>query len=125
MKMRCLIVLAALMGLAMPAVAQTRAPPQVVGAIPGPLVVLGYCQLSVTTSVSISTCSGGVPSGAAIAYVTTEGNAIRYRDDGTAPTTSVGVPVAVGAQLIYSGNVAALQIVAQAGTAVVDIGFYR
>jgi len=93
---------------------------------PAPVVVLGYCQLSVTTAVLISTCSGGIPGGAQVAYITPETAAIRWRDDGTAPTTTVGYPVPTGGtQLIYRGNLATLQVIAQSGTATVNIAFYR
>jgi hypothetical protein len=92
---------------------------------PALLVPLGYCQLSVTTAVLVSTCSGGIPAGATFAYITPETAAIRWRDDGTAPTTTVGNPVAVGQQLTYGGLLSALQVVAQAGTATVNVSFYR
>lgn len=92
---------------------------------PANVVVLGYCQLSVTTAVLVSTCSGGIPGGATRAYVTPETAAIRWRDDGTAPTTTVGYPVAIGAQLIYYGNLPTLQVIAQSGTSTVNIAFYR
>lgn len=88
-------------------------------------VPLGYCQLSVTAAVLVSTCSGGIPSGATFAQVVTETAAIRWRDDGTAPTTTVGNPLAVAAVLTYAGLLASLQVIAQTGTAVVNIEFYR
>jgi len=113
--------------LAVPSLAHAQAgrQPEVVGTKPGAIVSLGSCQLSVTTAVLVSTCSGGVPAGAAIAWITPEGAAIRWRDDGTAPTTTVGNPVAIGAQLIYSGPLPTLQVIAQSGTAVVNIYFAR
>jgi hypothetical protein len=92
---------------------------------PASVVPLGYCQLSVTTAVLISTCSGGIPAAATLAYVTPETAAVRWRDDGVAPTTTVGYPVTTNAQLTYSGNLAALRVVAQSGAAVVNIAFYR
>lgn len=92
---------------------------------PTSLVQLGYCQLSVTTAVLISTCSGGIPLGAEYAYVTSEGAAIRWRDDGTAPTTTVGYPLSVGTQLAYGALLPLLQVIAQTGTATVNIAFYR
>lgn len=92
---------------------------------PAPVVVLGYCQLSVTAAVLISTCSGGIPGGATMAYITPETAAIRWRDDGTAPTTTVGYPVSAGNQLAYMGNLATLQVIAQSGTSTVNIAFYR
>lgn len=115
---RVLYLCLALMALALPARAVTITEP-------ANLVSLGYCQLSVTTVVLVSTCSGGIPLTATVAWITPENNAIRWRDDGTAPTASVGNPVAVGAQLSYAGLLASLQIVSQTGTSTVDIAFYR
>ena len=86
---------------------------------------MGYCQLAVTTAVLISTCSGGIPAGATRAWLVPETAAIRWRDDGTAPTTTVGMPLAVGQQLIYQGLLTTLQVIAQAGTSSVSIAFYR
>ena len=89
------------------------------------LIPLGYCQLSVTTAVLVSTCSGGIPAGATMAYITPEGAAIRWRDDATAPTTTVGYPVAIGGQLVYQALLPTLQVIAQTGTSTVNIAFYR
>jgi hypothetical protein len=89
------------------------------------LIPMGYCQLSVTAAVLISTCSGGIPAGATITYLTPETAAIRWRDDATAPTTTVGNPVSAGQQLTYYGLLSTLQVVAQAGAATVNINFYR
>jgi hypothetical protein len=50
--------------------------------------------------------------------------AIRWRDDGTAPTTSVGMPIAAGGCFNYSGTFATLRVIAQTGSPVVNIGFY-
>jgi hypothetical protein len=92
---------------------------------PAAVVPLGYCQLSVTAAVLVSTCSGGIPAGATFAKLTTETAAIRWRDDTTAPTAAVGYPVAIGAQSDYSGSLTTLQVIAQSGTATVNIVFYR
>ena len=92
---------------------------------------LGYCQLAVTSSaVQTSTCTGGIPAGAVWAYVCNEGTAARYRDDGTAPTASIGVPLATGtatapACASYYGTLANLQWIAESGTATLDISFYK
>lgn len=91
---------------------------------PANLVVLGYCQLSVTTAVLISTCSTGIPATATWAYITPEA-AIRWRDDATAPTAAIGYPLSSGQQLTYGGNLTTMQVVSQSGTATVNVAFYR
>jgi hypothetical protein len=108
----------ALLALASPARAATITEPAL--AVP-----LGYCQLSVTAAVLVSTCSGGIPAGATFAWITPETAAIRWRDDGTAPSATVGNPVAAGQQLVYGGLLASLQVVAQSGTSTVNVAFYR
>ncbi len=92
---------------------------------PATFVPLGYCQLSVTTAVLVSTCSGGIPAGATFASITPETGSLRFRDDGTAPSATVGYPLTTGQQLMYSGLLPSLQIVSQSGTAIVNLWFYR
>ncbi len=86
---------------------------------------LSYCQLtSISSATLISTCSGGVPALSEWALICVESAAIRWRDDGTNPTTSVGMPVASGACFNYSGTFAKLALIAQTGSPIVDISFY-
>lgn len=85
---------------------------------------LGHCQLtSVASSTLISTCSGGVPASSNYALICVSSAAINWRDDGTAPTASVGNPVASGSCFGFTGNMAALRVIAQTGSPVVDIDF--
>ena len=96
---------------------------------PGIVKPLGYCQLAVTTVVQTSTCTG-FQATASYAVVCNEGSAARWRDDGVAPTTSVGEPFPSGtatapACMPIGTNLAALQWVAQSGTATLNFSFYR
>lgn len=119
--MKILIKLAAafLCGFVSPAAAQVTIPGQ-------RMVPLGYCQLTtLSSSVLISTCSGGIPAGATMAYIQAEAQAIRYRDDGTAPSGTVGMPIASGAAILYVGNLTAVRVIEQAASAKVNILFYR
>lgn len=97
---------------------------------PGPINPAGYCQLAVTTVVQTSTCSGGIPAGANYAVVCNEGTAARWRDDGTAPTTTVGNILGTGTATApicaaFSTTFSTLQWVAESGTATLDITFYK
>ena len=100
---------------------------------PGFVTPAGYCQLTVTaTAVQTSTCPGGIPKGATYALINEEGpDAVRWRDDGVAPTASVGNPLGNGtaASPVAAGfttNFAALQWIDQGTSgAVLDISFYR
>lgn len=85
----------------------------------------GYQQLTVTTlqSLTIPAACNGAP---VLAVIKVETQAVRYRDDGTAPTSSVGMPVAVtDAPIYYEGTISALQFIAQVSGGVVDVSYYR
>lgn len=95
-----------------------------------PYIPAGYCQLSVTVAAQTSTCSGGIPQRAIYALICNEGAAARWRDDGVAPTTTVGLPLASGSATApvcfnYYGTFATLQWVAQSGTTILNISFYK
>jgi hypothetical protein len=86
---------------------------------------LGYQQLSVgsTTASNLT-----VPGGAIAGSISVESQAVRFRDDGTAPTSSVGFPIAVtsnGPPFDYAGNLGAVQMIAETGTATVNILYYK
>ncbi len=86
---------------------------------------LGYCQLtSIAASTLISSCAGGIPALTGWAVICIETAAIRWRDDGTAPTASVGMPIVAGGCFNYSGTFATLRVIAQTGSPVVNISFY-
>jgi len=91
-----------------------------------PLVALGYCQI--TSLGSAVTLAGGgctVPSNATAVYVEAETQAVRYRDDGVAPTAGVGMPIAQNGTLFYAGNIAALQFIQQTASAKLNVLFYK
>lgn len=89
-------------------------------------VPLGYCQLTtVSASIGPASCSGGVPVGATRIVVTIEAQAVRYRDDGTAPTSTVGMPLAVGATITYTGTLTKIAFIESTGGAILNISFYR
>jgi hypothetical protein len=51
---------------------------------------------------------------------------VRYRDDGTAPTATIGQPIAItDAPIQYEGTVSALQFIAQTSGGVVDVLLYK
>jgi hypothetical protein len=79
----------------------------------------GYQQITMTTLKAVFT----VPPGASAAYVTVEAQAMRWRDDGTAPTASVGLPVAVGVTVTFT-NLAAVQFFPQASGSILNISYY-
>jgi apolipoprotein N-acyltransferase len=82
---------------------------------------LGYQQItSLAAAASLTP-----PAGANAAVVSVSGAPVRYRDDGTAPTATVGMPLAIGALFNYTGNLAAIQFIQQSATAVLDVSYYN
>lgn len=81
---------------------------------------LGYQQI---TSLS-SAASLTVPVGATFARIICEAQAVRWRDDGTAPSATVGMPLAVGTLLEYDGDLKRIQFFEQAASAKLNISYY-
>ena len=83
---------------------------------------LGYVQLS---SLSSATGLGAIPAGAIMCLIACENANVRWRDDGTNPTSSVGMLFSAGQEFQYSGNLAAIKFIAVSGSPVLDVTFYR
>lgn len=83
---------------------------------------LGYQQYTNLTS---ATNLSGYPPEATIAEIIVEAQAIRYRDDGTPPTASIGMPVAAGNAFQYSGDLSAIQFIQQASGAIINVSYYK
>lgn len=65
-----------------------------------------------------------VPTGAVYAEIAVEGAAVRWRDDGTAPTAAVGMPMAVGTHRFHTALLSALKLIEQAASATVTVAYY-
>lgn len=89
-------------------------------AYPVNLRPLGYQQI---TSLSASTALT-VPEGTALALISCAGTAVRWRDDGTAPTSAVGYPLPIGGELVYAAAFSALRFIEQSASATLDICYY-
>jgi hypothetical protein len=86
-------------------------------------VPLGYQQIAAATLASATPLT--VPAGATVAIIAPDTAAVRWRDDGTAPTASVGMSIAAAATFEYWGNLSAIQFIAQTGSPVANISYYR
>ena len=91
---------------------------------PAPLAPLAPSQMELQVTSSTATYLTP-PAGALYAYITVEGEAVRWRDDGTAPTNSQGQPLATGSLLNYQGNLNTIEFIAQQGTAIIDVSYYK
>lgn len=81
----------------------------------------GFQQI---TTVSSSTALT-VPDDTEFAFIQCTGQPVRWRDDGTAPTATIGMTLAVGDTLLYTGNLHQLRFIETAASAVLNISYYR
>lgn len=87
--------------------------------------VRGYWNLGYEKVTGLSVAKGlTVPPGTAFCLIQTTGNAVRWRDDGTAPTVTDGMPLAVGAELEYSGQLTRIQFIESAVSAELHVSYY-
>jgi hypothetical protein len=56
--------------------------------------------------------------------ITSEAAAVRWRDDGVAPTASVGMPLAAGVTLQYDGDISRVRFIQQTAGAKLNISYY-
>lgn len=87
---------------------------------------LGYAQILIPTSTLISTAlANGIPAGTQRVRLQTESQNARYRDDGVAPTATVGMRLV--ANTMYDLDVAqigAMRVIEEAASAKLNITFY-
>src|SRR6185312_7382433 len=53
-------------------------------------------------AVLLSSVSGGIPAGATTVVVVGEAAALRWKDDGVAPTATVGMPLPIGQYMTFN-----------------------
>lgn len=80
---------------------------------------LGYQQLTPAASTGLTP-----PATATYAIIQAEAQAVRWRDDGTAPTASVGMVIASGGELRYDGNLNAIRFIEATATAKLNVSYY-
>lgn len=81
---------------------------------------IGYQQI---TSLSAATALT-VPEGARFALIQAEAQAVRWRDDGTNPTATVGMKIAVDAVLEYSGDLSTFKAIEAVLGAKLSVSYY-
>ena len=88
--------------------------------VPAALTSKGYQQL---TSLSAATALT-VPSGATVALIQAESQSIRWRDDGTNPTPTVGMVLAAGESVFFTGSLSAFKAIEITASAKLNISYY-
>lgn len=85
-----------------------------------PSFSLGYQQITdLTCAVSLV-----VPDNAEKILIQAEGAAVRWRDDGEEPLSSVGMRIPAGAELRYDGDPKALKFIQEGSGAKLNITYY-
>lgn len=89
---------------------------------------IGYQQitsLSAAAGLTVPTVDkSGNKQQPTFALIIAEGKDVRWRDDGTAPTASVGMPLAVGVPLQYDGDLTNIKFIETAASAKLNISYY-
>ena len=89
---------------------------------------LGYQQitgLSTAKSLTVPTVDkSGMNQKPTIALITPYTQGVRWRDDGVAPTASVGMPLAAGVTLQYDGDLSRIQFIELTGSAELNVSYY-
>lgn len=87
---------------------------------------LGYQQITTLSSavgLTIPSNADGYRPVRALITPLTQG--VRWRDDGTNPTGTVGMPLAAGSTLDYDGDLNKIKFIEQAASAELNISYYR
>ena len=84
------------------------------------LVPLGYQQItSLDSAVGLSP-----PPNARVCIIQAVIQNIRWRDDGTVPTNGIGMVLAAGLDMLYTGNLAKIQFIEVSASAELNISYY-
>ena len=59
------------------------------------------------------------------AFCVAETNSVRWRDDGTDPTATVGMLLQPNVGFVYDGNLSALKFISTGAQAIVTVAYYR
>lgn len=88
--------------------------------VPRPMKACGYQQIT-----SLSAATGlTIPAGALVALIQAETQNVRWRDDGTNPTASVGMIIGAGSTLPYTGDLTAIKIIQTTASATLNVSYY-
>lgn len=83
---------------------------------------LGYQQLTPLSAAAALT----VPTGATFAVISAEAGDARWRDDGSAPTGTVGMPIYAGSPpQTFAGDLGALQFIQVSAASIINVSYYK
>jgi hypothetical protein len=89
---------------------------------------MGYQQItSLSTSVGLTVPTQnaeGLNQQPSMAIIIAEGANVRYRDDGVAPTATVGMPLATGVAFTFDGDLTKIRFIEQSASAKINVVYY-
>lgn len=93
-----------------------------IGTLQGYLGQNGFVQ---QTGFSAATGLANIPAKSQFAVIQCESKDVRWRDDGTDPTTTVGMVLTAGSTLIYTANFSNIKFIEVASGAKLNISYYK
>jgi hypothetical protein len=81
---------------------------------------LGYQKINPTAATGLTP-----PTGARYALIKCEAFPVMWRDDGTNPTTTDGMPLEIGDEFWYAGNLNTIKLIDDGGASTVHVSYYR
>jgi hypothetical protein len=91
-----------------------------IGVEPAAMKPLGFQQISTLSSAVGLT----VPAGALIALIQAESQDVRWRDDGSNPSATVGMTIGTGLTLPYTGDLSAIKFIEISASAKLNVSYY-
>lgn len=85
----------------------------------------GLQQIVAATLANAQTLTPPAVDRANICVIQAEGGALRYTDDGTVPTATVGMVINSGETMAYQGDLTAVKLIRKDATASANINYYR
>jgi hypothetical protein len=101
---------------------------------PSEAVVTGYRQSLGYQQILAATLAAATPltiptlgAGQSLGYIVVQANGgiVRWRDDGTAPTASVGMSIPDGGELNYVGDFSKIKFILSTSAPILDISYYQ
>jgi hypothetical protein len=96
--------------------------------VKGITTCMGYQQISDLSSAVGLTVPTSTPLGAStkanFALIVAETQNVRWRDDGTSPTASVGMLLVAGVPLQYDGDLSKIKFIETTASAKLNISYY-
>lgn len=89
--------------------------------VDGFLEPAGYQQVTSLNTVKSLT----VPADADVALIQAEDQNVRWRDDTTDPTATIGVQLQAGSDFWYTGDLSAIEFIEETASAKLNVSYYR